>query len=457
MKIFNPKFDNLNNQNSAKKVVSAWQIGTLTVVVLSFMIWFYWKRIDALTSLLSFFAFATSIVYIYGALLAILGMLSYKSRLSEDANNTLDNSDTELPAYTILIPLYKEAIVINGLVASLSALDYPRDKLDIILLLEADDIETIAAVKKETLPSYFRLLTIPAGNPRTKPRACNFGLFHAYGEYVVVYDAEDRPESDQLRKVLNTFRQKDNSIFCVQCRLNYYNVRQNILTRLFTLEYSFWFDLFLIGLNILKAPIPLGGTSNHFRTEALRNLGGWDAYNVTEDCDLGMRIAFAGYETVVIDSTTWEEANSQLQNWIRQRSRWVKGYLQTYLVHTRNPGRSFHRLGLKNFFSFQLVVGGAPLVLLCAPFLWIMTGITWFRSITLTHFDAINLISLILYITAFLFFGACGAVVRRNYDLLPYSLLIPAYYVLQSYAAWKGFYQLFTRPYYWEKTDHGLW
>ena len=290
--------------------------------------------------------------------------------------------------------MYKEAAVFNQLVVSLSAFDYPHDKLDIILLLEADDKETINAVKRQPLPSYFRFLMIPTGYPRTKPRACNFGLLYACGEYIVIYDAEDQPESDQLRKVLNAFRQKANSVFCVQCRLNYYNVRQNTLTRLFTLEYSFWFDLLLIGLNIVKAPIPLGGTSNHFRTDALRSLGGWDAYNVTEDCDLGMRIALAGYETVVIDSTTWEEANSQIQNWVRQRSRWMKGYIQTYLVHMRNPARSFCRFGLKNFISFQLIVGGAPLVLLCAPFIWIMPGIIYFHSIASIpyYFGLINLI-----------------------------------------------------------------
>jgi len=460
MRAFDPFYDTLPSQNSAKKVFSAWQIGFIIVIVIGYMIWFYWKGIYTLTSLLSFISLFTSIVYLYGILLVILGIVSSKGRLSDTAKSTLSNNDdTGLPVYTILVPLYKEAVLFNQLVASLSALDYPYDKLDIIFLLEADDKETINAVKKQPLPSCFRLLIIPAGYPKTKPRACNVGLLYAYGEYVVVYDAEDRPESDQLKKVLSIFRQKNNSVFCVQCRLNYYNARQNTLTRLFTLEYSFWFDLLLIGLNILKAPIPLGGTSNHFQTEALRRFGGWDAYNVTEDCDLGMRLAIAGYQTVVIDSTTWEEANSQLQNWIRQRSRWVKGYLQTYLVHMRNPARLLKRLGLKNFLSFQLVVGGAPLVLLCTPFIWIMTGIVYFRSITSTYdyFDVINTIPLILYVAAFLFFGVCGAIVRHNYDLLNYALLLPGYYALQSYAAWKGVYQLFTKPHYWEKTEHGLW
>ncbi|MBV6399873.1 MAG: hypothetical protein CNIPEHKO_00150 [Anaerolineales bacterium] len=225
------------------------------------------------------------------------------------------------------------------------------------------------------------------------------------------------------------------------------------------MEYSFWFDLILLGLSTLGAPIPLGGTSNHFQTQDLRLLGGWDAYNVTEDCDLGMRIAIAGYETIVIDSTTWEEANSHLRNWIKQRSRWVKGYMQTYLVHMRNPVKLFQKFGIVKFLSFQLIVGGAPLGLLVAPFLWIMSGIIFSRSIVSvdSYYELINGIPMLIYVSTILFWGICGALVRRNYDLLGCVLLFPAYYAFQSYAAWKGLYQLFTKPHYWEKTQHGLW
>ncbi len=449
----------ISGQNSAQKVVNAWQFVLFVVIGTGTTISFYWHRVQTISFFFSFLVFFTSIVYVYGVLLVALALVSKKQSLFSNVENNRIDSTKDLPVYSILVPLYKEAALLNQLIASLNILDYPPDKLDVILLLEADDNETIRAVDSQPLPAHFHSLIIPPGYPRTKPRACNIGLRYALGEYVVIYDVEDRPEPDQLKKVFNVFRQSDNAVFCVQCRLNYYNIRQNLLTRLFTLEYSFWFDLLLIGLNMLKAPIPLGGTSNHFRTDALRKLGGWDAYNVTEDCDLGMRLAIAGYQTVVIGSTTWEEANSDLRNWIRQRSRWIKGYMQTYLVHTRNPVRLFRRLGFKNFLSFQLIVGGAPLVLLCAPFLWLMSGIAYFQSIAhpQDYFGIINSVHLILYFVAFFFLGACGAIVRHNYDLLSYALLLPAYYALQSYAAWKGLYQLFTKPHYWEKTEHGLW
>ena len=459
MRDIDSKHSDLVSQNSARHVFTTQQAIATLIIVVGCAIWFYWRGLQPISSLFSFFSFLTSVICIYSVLLMILALISNKKRVSDHAKDISDDCEAELPVYTILVPLYKEAVVFHQLVSSLSTLDYPHNKLEIILLLEADDQETIKAVKNHPLPSYFCLFIVPAGYPRTKPRACNFGLFHASGEYLVVYDGEDRPEADQLRKVLNTFRLKDQSLFCVQCRLNYYNIRQNLLTRLFTLEYSFWFDLMLLGLSILGVPIPLGGTSNHFRTEDLRKLGGWDAYNVTEDCDLGMRIAIAGYQTVVIDSTTWEEANSHLQNWIRQRSRWIKGYTQTYLVYMRSPVKLFQKLGIKKFLSFQLIVGGVPLVLLCAPFLWIMPIITYSHSIASiqSYDDLINLIPLLLYMATFLFFGICGAFVRHNYDLLGYAFLLPAYYALQSYAAWKGFYQLFTKPHYWEKTQHGLW
>lgn len=243
--------------------------------------------------------------------------------------------DENMPIYTVLIPLYKEAAIVNLIVESVKGYDYPQDKLDVILLLEEDDKETQDALKGATLPSCVRTLVVPEGQPKTKPRACDYGLEEAGGEYLAIYDAEDRPEPDQLKKAVAAFRGLPERVICLQAKLNYYNPHQNWLTKWFTLEYTTWFDLFLPGLNRLKVPIPLGGTSNHFKTSALREVGGWDPFNVAEDCDLGMRLHKAGFRTQVLDSTTWEEANSRLGNWIRQRSRWVKGYIQTHLVHTR--------------------------------------------------------------------------------------------------------------------------
>lgn len=255
---------------------------------------------------------------------------------------TLD--DRDLPVYTILTPLYREAAVLKQLTDAIQALDWPKAKLDVRLLLEQDDIETIAAARAARLPSYFTFVIVPPGGPQGKPKACNYGLIHARGEYIVIYDAEDIPEPDQLKKVYATFRDAPPNIACVQCQLNFYNPEQNLLTRWFTAEYSMWFDLLLPGLQRANVPIPLGGTSNHFSRRVLDELGAWDSYNVTEDADLGVRLYKHGYRTTVLASTTFEEANPRVGNWLRQRSRWIKGYVLTgwSTCGTRSPsgGRS---------------------------------------------------------------------------------------------------------------------
>src|SRR6266702_3814539 len=265
--------------------------------------------------------------------------------------------DAEWPEYTILCPLYKEAQVVPQFVQAMTALDYPAEKLQILFLTEEDDAATRNAIRALSLPPPFKIVVVPDGKPRTKPRACNYGLMLAKGQYVVIYDAEDIPDPLQLKKAVLDFANHGTDVVCVQAKLNFYNIRQNLLTRWFTAEYSTWFDLILPGLQLANFSLPLGGTSNHFRTGSLRALGGWDAYNVTEDCDLGLRLKRYRMNTVILDSTTLEEANPQLKNWLRQRSRWIKGYMQTYLVHMRHPVEDFRRGRLYDLFSFQFVIG----------------------------------------------------------------------------------------------------
>jgi cellulose synthase/poly-beta-1,6-N-acetylglucosamine synthase-like glycosyltransferase len=371
--------------------------------------------------------------------------------------------DRALPMYTILVPLYKESEVLPRLVKAIDRLDYPKPKLDVKLLLEEDDEETIAVARASQLPSHFKIVIIPQGKPRGKPKACNYGLIHALGEYVVIFDAEDLPERDQLKKALVAFDKAGASVACVQAKLNYYNRDQNMLTRWFTTEYSMWFDLFLPGLDASGAPIPLGGTSNHFRTDALRELGAWDPYNVTEDADLGVRLYKAGYKTAVIDSTTYEEANSEVYNWIRQRSRWVKGYIQTYLVHMRHPVKLWKQMGPRGFLSFQMTVGGTFFGFLVNPVFWLLTAswflfqFTWIKQIYPAPLFYIGAFSLYFGNFTFVYLNVAGCLRREYYDMVKYALLSPFYWALMSIAAWKGFLQLFYAPSYWEKTKHGLY
>ncbi|MGV8026404.1 MAG: glycosyltransferase family 2 protein [Anaerolineaceae bacterium] len=417
----------------------------------------------------------TSFVITVNVLITIfyVGFSAYKFYLIYNAMNhdcEVPVSQTEiealdpkiLPIYTLLVPVYKETEVLPDLMKSLTRLDYPSTKLDIKILFEADDVETINSFYEMKLPPHFRATIVPGSLPKTKPKACNYGLIHARGEYIVIFDAEDRPDSDQLKKAVVAFQKSSPDVVCIQAKLNYYNRSQNLLTQWFTSEYSMWFDLFLPGLDASEAPIPLGGTSNHFKRRALVEVGAWDPHNVTEDADLGMRLYKRGFHTRTIDSTTYEEANSRLNNWLRQRSRWIKGYIQTWLVHMRNPAKLLKEVGLKGFISFQFVIGGTFFSALINPILWTITTI-WF----LTKWAFIQetfpgmifyLSSISLYLGNFVFtyMNVAGAMRRKHYDNVRYALLSPVYWGLMSIGAWRGFLQLISKPHYWEKTMHGF-
>jgi glycosyltransferase involved in cell wall biosynthesis len=275
------------------------------------------------------------------------------------ARDVSGQRDANLPVYTVLVPMYKEPKVLPILASALKKMNYPLSKLDIKLVLEENDFETIAAAKALALDATFEIIRVPHSEPKTKPKACNYALRFARGKYLTIYDAEDKPEPDQLKKAVAAFRKLGDKTACIQARLNYFNARENWLTRMFTLEYSLWFDMFLPALDRLQVPIPLGGTSNHFDIDKLREVGAWDPFNVTEDADLGLRFAALGYHVGVVNSVTYEEANSHLGNWIRQRSRWIKGYIQTWLVNMRHPVRLYRKVGFRGFSSLHLFVGGS--------------------------------------------------------------------------------------------------
>lgn len=369
-------------------------------------------------------------------------------------------SAAQLPVVTILLPLYRDGAALPALAQAIDGLDYPAHKKDVKLLLEADDPETIAEVRKLELDKRYEVVVVPPRGPRTKPKACNFGLYLARGDLIVIYDAEDLPEPDQLRKAAARFAEGDERLACVQARLNYYNRDDNWLTRLFTLEYSLWFDWLLPALERMGAPIPLGGTSNFFRTDTLAEIGGWDPYNVTEDADLGLRLARLGYRVEVMDSTTFEEANCRLDNWMRQRSRWLKGYLQTWLVHMRRPHRIIAANGWLGFLAVQLFVAGNVFSALINPLMW-AAFLVWlvFHPPFLTQMfppavSYLGLFALLFGNAVLVLLMAAGPLKRGWRGLAPYGLTAPLYWLLSSAAAYKALWQAVFRPHYWEKTDH---
>ncbi len=371
--------------------------------------------------------------------------------------------DGELPVYTVMAALYKEAASVDGLLRAIENLDYPPEKLDVIIAVEADDRATRDALTTRKTKAPITIVPVAAAGPRTKPKALNFALPFARGTFVVIYDAEDRPQPDQLKQALQAFSDGGKRLACVQAHLCIDNTADSWLAGFFTAEYAGQFDVFLPGLAAWNLPLPLGGSSNHFRTATLREVHAWDPYNVTEDADLGMRLARFGYRSTMIGATTYEEAPALFAPWLRQRTRWFKGWMQTWLVHMRQPSKLLRDLGLPGFVTFQLIVGGNALAALVHP---IFTAALIYLVAAEPSLDSdakpatiliwLYCISAVAGYLASALLGWLG-LKRRGLGATAWVLLLtPLHWLALSLAAWRALYQLIVAPYAWEKTEHGL-
>ncbi|WP_137388354.1 glycosyltransferase family 2 protein [Rhodoligotrophos defluvii] len=410
-------------------------------------------------------AAAVLLCTVFLSVIALKGLALIADRPAHHVAPDARLPDSELPVYSILVPAFREAEVLPHLIDALLALDYPAAKLDIKIILEREDWETRCALAKMSLPGCFETVVVPKLMPQTKPKALNYAMRFVRGTYLVIYDAEDRPEPDQLRQAVARFAQEPDDVACLQARLSYFNHGENWLTRQFTIEYAALFDLLLPVLARFGLPLPLGGTSNHFRVDVLRAVHAWDPFNVTEDADLGLRFARLGYRVGVIASTTYEEANCRLGNWLRQRSRWIKGWMQTWLVHMRAPGLLLRELGWRGFITFQAVTAGIVLSGLLHP---LCVGVLLWKAVTVDPL-AVQLTPLewllaglgtIVFVSGLVVALASGMVALGHRPELLYlrrSLLtMPVYWLLISAGAWYALWELVRRPFHWQKTRHGL-
>lgn len=366
-----------------------------------------------------------------------------------------------LPTVSILVPLFEEREIAAHLLTRLSRLKYPRALLDICLVLEEDDQTTLATLAQTKLPPWMRAIKVPRGALKTKPRALNYALDFTRGSIIGVYDAEDAPAEDQIERIVARFASRGPDVACLQGVLSYYNSETNWLARCFAIEYATWFRVVLPGMAKMGLVVPLGGTTLFFRRDILEQLGGWDAHNVTEDADLGIRLARRGYRTELIDTVTQEEANCRVWPWIKQRSRWLKGYAVTYAVHMRNPVQLWKDLGAWRFFGVQLLLAGTLSQFLLAPLLWsfwlVVFGLPHPLSNIVSHdwmvvlggvFIASELISISV---------ATYAVIKADKtNLIKWVPTLTAYFPLAAIAAYKGIFELATKPFYWDKTVHGV-
>ena len=413
------------------------------------------------------FAVVPAAVDVFAAVLCVVFLAAAALRLLSVAftprqpDRAVRVADHELPIYTIMCPLYREANVVGNLVAAIRALDYPPEKLDVKLVLEADDHETRRALAQLELGPPFTIINAPSFGPRTKPKALNVALPFARGSFTVVYDAEDVPEPDQLRLAFAAFTAADERLACVQASLTIDNPTDSWLARMFTASYAGQFDALLPGLAALRLPFPLGGSSNHFRTAVLRQAGGWDPYNVTEDADLGIRLHRLGYRCAALSSATYEEAPARFRPWLKQRTRWYKGWMQTWLVHMRHPVRLVRELTVAGALAFQLFLACNVLAALVHPIF--MAGLCY-SLLAKTPLRAVGAIDSAPVFAATLLCGyistiALDVIGLKRRRLLAHAwvlVLTPLYWFLLSLAAWRALFQLLYDPQWWEKTEHGL-
>jgi len=428
--------------------------------------------LGVLTGLLGLFAPAllltTLLICAMAALFASMGLklAAVIATVRKTTLKTAPDRDPEalpspLPVVTILVPLFREKEIADKLVRRLRRLRYARSALDVCLIVEAEDTTTHDTLARTELPGWMRVIAVPKGAVQTKPRALNFALDFARGSIIGVYDAEDAPEPFQLHKVVSRFAARGPEVVCLQGMLDFYNPHANWLARCFTIEYATWFRVVLPGLEKLGLVLPLGGTTLFFRRAALEKLQGWDAHNVTEDADLGLRLARHGYRTEILETVTFEEANcAGPRKWIKQRSRWLKGYAMTYGVHMRQPVKLYRDLGAWRFLGMQILFGATLLQFLLAPLLWAfwpgVLGVTTIFSATLpgaaiTAIVAAFLVTEVINISV----GLLGVHRSTHKGLKRWVPTAYLYFPMATAAVYKAFAELFTKPFYWDKTAHG--
>ena len=367
-----------------------------------------------------------------------------------------------LPIVSVMVPLLREEAIAARLMRRLRRVDYPRELLDICLVVEAHDAVTRATLARTQLPTGTRVVTVPGGSVRTKPRALNYALPHCRGSIIGVWDAEDEPAPDQIRQVVRRFAARGPEVACLQGRLDYYNSRHNWIARCFTIEYNAWFRIFLPGLERMGLPVPLGGTTLFLRREAIESVGGWDAHNVTEDADLGLRLARRGYRTEVIDTVTTEEANSRALPWIRQRSRWLKGYAMTWAVHMRDPPALWRDLGPRGFLGVQVIFLATLSQFALAPLLYLFVAASFGMPHPLAPLlPPAGLVALgAFFVVAQAAEWAVAAYAvsgPRHRHLIAWVPALTLYYAMATAAVWKALAEVALRPFYWDKTEHGAY
>lgn len=407
----------------------------------------------ALTLFLNLFSIANNFAYL---MQNILKTILFKKGVVADEESLLCEVTNNMPIYSVFIPLYKEELKAESIIKAIQKMNYPKDKLDVKLIIEDDDIMTLRALKVLDIPSYMQIIKVPYSHPRTKPKALNYAMAYVKGEFVTIYDAEDEPDPDQLLKVLYAFDKLPKEYVCVQAKLNFYNANENLLTRFFSIEYSVWFNYLLKGLSLLDLPVTLGGTSNHFKVDKLKEVGYWDSYNVTEDAELGIRLYMQGYKVHLINSITMEEAPTDVLTWIAQRARWIKGFIQTSYVFLKIK-KDYSKFNTLKIFTVYVFVGLSTYGFFCLP--WLIIMLMFDLNYYVYGLWVINSIFSFSYMYAIAYFILVNnKMTVRNLSLYDWLTLLlwPLYFILHTVACYRAIWETLVAPFSWNKTPHGM-
>ncbi|WPZ14853.1 glycosyltransferase [Nitratireductor rhodophyticola] len=454
MRIATERLFTIAPEMSARIVANAWQGAVLGAATVTLAFAALFAPSATLLALHMLFSLAFLACVLLRVMVRLGGRVSTEPRMTTVR-------PAEMPVYSVLIALYKEAEIVPDLLVALSRIVWPRAKLEIKLVCEQDDEETLAALRAQELRPYIEVIEVPPGVPRTKPKALSYALPMTSGAFVALYDAEDRPHPFQLVEAWHAFRGADEGLACVQAPLTISNRRESWISAMFALEYAALFRAVLPWLARRGLLLPLGGTSNHFRRSALEAVGGWDPYNVTEDADLGARLHRYGYRADVICNPTQEDAPTDIRTWVPQRTRWFKGWVQTWLVHMRDPAATAREIGLLSFIVMQVLFAGMVFSALAYSVFWATAlgiGIHWYLGGEFRPTESILLLVDVLNVAlghvAFLLLGWSALQKTEKPGFWKCILWTPAYWCLMSIAAWRCVWQLYWNPHHWEKTPH---
>lgn len=397
----------------------------------------------------------------FGLVLLGLGLLNYLillvfRLLSNIRHKTKDIplpvSSIDWPTMTVIFPLKGEDAVIYDTIKAIKNLDYDKALMQVLVVVERTDLLTLETLSKINLPDYFELITIPSMPPFTKGRALLHAIDRVKGRYLTIFDAESRPEAAQMKKAAFYLMNSKEEV-CCQAKIRISNKSQNWITRNFATEYFEWFEFHLNKLSDKNLPFGLGGNSFYISTECLRKAGAWDAYNVTEDVDLSVRLIKQGVKLKILDSYTDESCPDSSTNWINQRTRWNKGLFITQLVHLKKSFFNPH-FSTRGWFSFWLRMFCGTLL----PFYNIYITLyiaTSFRNSYNSLFSkilwglfAVNLL-LSLYVNHINYkkLGIRQSIVVSFLDVVKYL-------ILNIFAGFTAFWEYFRAPMKWNKTVH---